>query len=92
LGQRINRDYVLLDFEKIKNKISEKIDQYSDKFKNTETINGLNSELQKQYNDLHIFRTVNFNYEMYMILKYDIDLVDYIETKKDEINIINNPT
>lgn len=92
LGQRKNREYVLLDFEKIKNKISEKIDQYSDKFKNTETISGLNSELQKQHSELHIFKNVNFNYEMYMILKYDIDLVDYIKTKKDEINTINNPT
>ena len=78
-----DRKYCLLNFEEINKKIATKVAFFTEKFKETNNVSDLSSELQGQYNDLHIFKTVPFTYEMYMILKYGIDLKDYIKTKKE---------
>lgn len=87
IGFEINNGYGLLSFEKINTNIAEKVEEFSEKFKNTKNISALSSELKQQHSELHVLKTVAFTYEMYMILKYDIDLEDYIRirTKFDEL-------
>lgn len=83
LGFDNNRKYCLLSFEEISKRITEKVTLLSEKLKNTTNATTLSFELLQQKNELNNFEKVTFTYEMYMILKYGIDLEDYIKTKKE---------
>lgn len=78
LGHNYLNEFGLLSFESIKQKIENKINLYEEKFNKDTIFSRLSSELQTQYNELNVLKKVNFSYEIYIILKYEIDFNNFI--------------
>ncbi|OTG92706.1 hypothetical protein B9T24_15175 [Acinetobacter sp. ANC 4654] len=71
----------LLGFESIKNKLTDLKNSYTEIFKNTKNPSLLNSQYLEKYNQLNVLKNVNFNHEVYMVLKYNIDFNNFVAFK-----------
>ncbi|EHU2953659.1 putative phage abortive infection protein [Acinetobacter baumannii] len=74
--------FQILTFEEINKSISNYITKYSEKFIDTENLSTLSEENIKIYNKLQALKKINLTHEVYMCLKYGINIKDYIEYKK----------